>query len=70
MITAWKFFYKILSLIDPEISHNLTLKIIESGFLPKIKTKPIPLKVMNIQFQNPIHYTWHPFAQDIFFLVD
>ena len=50
----WKFFYKILSLIDPEISHNLTLKIIESGFLPKIKIKPIPLKVMNIQFQNPI----------------
>ena len=50
----WKFFYKILSLIDPEIAHNLTLKIIESGFLPKIKTKSIPLKVMNIQFQNPI----------------
>ena len=35
-------------------AHNLTLKIIESGFLPKIKTKSIPLKVMNIQFQNPI----------------
>ena len=50
----WKFFYKILSLIDPEIAHNLTLKIIESGFLPTIKTKSIPLKVMNIQFQNPI----------------
>ena len=50
----WKFFYKILSLIDPEISHNLILKIIESGFLPKIKIKPIPLEVMNIQFQNPI----------------
>ena len=50
----WKFFYKILSLIDPEILHNLTLKIIESGFLPNLKIKPIPLKVMNIQFQNPI----------------
>ena len=50
----WKFFYKILSLIDPEVLHNLTLKIIKSGFLPNIKTKSIPVKVMNIQFQNPI----------------
>ena len=50
----WKFFYKILSLIDPEVAHKLTLKIIESGFLPKIKTKSIPLKVMNIKFQNPV----------------
>ena len=50
----WKFFYKILSLIDPEIVHNLTLKVIESGFLPKIKTKSMPLRVINTQFQNPI----------------
>ncbi len=50
----WKFFYKILSLIDPERAHDLTLKIIENGFLPKIKTKSFPLKVMNIKFQNPI----------------
>ena len=50
----WKFFYKILSLIDPETAHNLIIKIIKNGFLPKIKTKSIPLKVMNIKFQNPI----------------
>ena len=52
----WKFFYKILSLIDPERAHNLILKIIENGFLPKIKTKSFPLKVMNIKFQNPIDW--------------
>ena len=50
----WKFFYKILSLIDPERAHNLIIKIIENGFLPKIKTKSFPLKVMNIKFRNPI----------------
>ena len=50
----WRFFYKILSLIDPETAHNLIIKIIKNGFLPKIKTKSIPLKVMNIKFQNPI----------------
>ena len=50
----WRFFYKILSLIDPETAHNLIIKIIKNGFLPKIKTKSIPLKVMNIKFENPI----------------
>ena len=39
----WSFFYKILSLIDPETSHNLVIKIIKNGFLPKIKTKLNPL---------------------------
>ena len=46
----WRFFYKILSLIDPETGHNLIIKIIKNGFLPKIKTKTIPLKVMNMKF--------------------
>ena len=50
----WKFFYRILSLIDPETAHNLTIKTIKNGFLPKIKTKSIPLKVMDIKFQNPV----------------
>ena len=50
----WRFFYKILSLIDPEKAHNLIIKTIKSGFLPKIKTKSIPLKVMDIKFQNPV----------------
>ncbi len=50
----WRIFNKILSLIDPETAHNLTIKIIKNGFLPKIKTKSIPLKVMNIKFQNPV----------------
>ena len=50
----WRFFYKILSLIDPETAHNLIIKIIKNGFLPKIKTKSIPLKVMDIKFQNPV----------------
>ena len=50
----WRFFYKILSLIDPETAHNLIIKMIKNGFLPKIKTKSIPLKVMDIKFQNPV----------------
>ena len=41
-------------MIDPETAHNLIIKIINNGFLPKIKTKSIPLKVMNIKFQNPV----------------
>ena len=41
-------------MIDPETAHNLIIKIIKNGFLPKIKTKSSPLKVMNIKFQNPI----------------
>ena len=41
-------------MIDPETAHNLIIKIIKNGFLPKIKTKSIPLKLMNIKFKNPI----------------
>ena len=50
----WRFFYRVLSLIDPETAHNFIIKIIKNGFLPKIKTKSIPLKVMDIKFQNPV----------------
>ena len=50
----WRFFYRVLSLIDPETAHNFIIKIIKNGLLPKIKTKSIPLKVMDIKFQNPV----------------
>ncbi len=50
----WRFFYRILSFIDPETAHNFIIKIIKNGFLPTIKTKSIPLKVMDIKFQNPV----------------
>ena len=50
----WRFFYRVLSFIDPETAHNFIIKIIKNGFLPKIKTKSVPLKVMDIKFQNPV----------------
>ena len=50
----WRFLYRLLSLIDPETAHNFIIKIIKNGFLPKIKTKSIPLTVMDINFQNPV----------------
>ena len=50
----WKFFYKILSFIDPELSHNIVVNIIKTGLFFKIKTKSSPLKVMKLKFKNPI----------------
>ena len=50
----WKFFYKILSFIDPELSHDIVVNIIKTGLFFKIKTRSTPLKVMNLKFKNPI----------------
>jgi len=39
----WRFFYKILSLIDPETAHNLIIKIIKND--PMIKNDLVEWKL-------------------------
>ena len=48
----WSFLTFLIRKLDPETAHQLTLKVLQLGFHPRLKSTKITTKINNLTFKN------------------